>query len=622
MSLLLIAMLGCKDGSADDTSDTGTIPGCDQAEMLDFFADADGDGYGDADSPLGQACEAPSGGTNQSGDCDDADPAVHPDADELCDDVDNDCDGLVDESGEARTWYADDDDDGFGRDVDPLESCESVDGWTLDAGDCDDTDPAIHPHAEEICDGLDNDCDSATSEEDTVSFDPGTGVLEDMTAELQGTDGAPAVVKLEQAGELHFCPGTFFANLELAANLALTAEEGVVLDGGGTGPVLLVEDSGLTVSISDLTVQGGVGASQVGAFQGVGGGVACTGEGSTVTVSGTTVRGNTGTGVAAEGCALSFDGSAIEDNEGSTGGGLLVGSASLTLVDSTVSGNVATDEGGGIALAGSAVASLTGTLITGNTATRGAGLWLGDESNLTCTGDADTSAGSVANGASESGGGAELETVDGVLTSFECDWGTEGGGDDSSPQDVHVLGKGYFMEDDATFVCQNGTCGESVRYGYGSTWSTVQAGGIIGNTIEATGTGSIDSFEIEANLAACSTVDWAVATGSGSAGTWTVVWSNTATTGVNGNNSSGSVDLITSSGTWYALLVHPNGCGDVTYGMDFPIGIDVGLGTVEDYFVADSSGGAQTLRGSEVQLKPGRHDRSMLLYGAATTTAP
>lgn len=65
--------------------------------LLWFFADADGDGFGDPAAGV-EACEAPAGTVDNNGDCDDADAAVNPGAAEVCaDGVDNDCDGEVDE---------------------------------------------------------------------------------------------------------------------------------------------------------------------------------------------------------------------------------------------------------------------------------------------------------------------------------------------------------------------------------------------------------------------------------------------------------------------------------------------------------------------------------------------
>ena len=102
--------------------------------------DTDGDGY-----------------TPNEGDCDDTDPYTYPGANELADGVDNDCDGTADEGTELY------DDDGDGYCESTVDPC--TDG-TLN-GDCDDTDPAINPGVNEICnDNIDNDCDTQQNEED------------------------------------------------------------------------------------------------------------------------------------------------------------------------------------------------------------------------------------------------------------------------------------------------------------------------------------------------------------------------------------------------------------------------------------------------------------------------
>jgi hypothetical protein len=125
------------------------------------IVDNDGDGFG-ADE-----------------DCDDNDAAIHPDADELCDDnsVDEDCDGLINDAddnfpvGEQIEWFLDADADGFGDGaaatlscVDPSTESELV---VEDNTDCDDSDSAINPAAQEICDpdNVDEDCDGLADDE-------------------------------------------------------------------------------------------------------------------------------------------------------------------------------------------------------------------------------------------------------------------------------------------------------------------------------------------------------------------------------------------------------------------------------------------------------------------------
>ena len=86
----------------------------DETGNLTYYADADGDGYGDINTMV-QTCIVPAGYVQIGGDCDDINPMIHPNADEYCNSMDDDCDGTIDNDAiDAPTWYYDIDGDGFG----------------------------------------------------------------------------------------------------------------------------------------------------------------------------------------------------------------------------------------------------------------------------------------------------------------------------------------------------------------------------------------------------------------------------------------------------------------------------------------------------------------------------
>ncbi len=124
-----------------------------------WYLDSDSDGFGDA-SIDSLDCSAPSGYVADKTDCDDSDPAVNPGAMEVCNGMDDDCDGDIDNNAaDATTWYLDSDGDGFGNGSTDSLDCSAPSGYVADNTDCDDSDPAVNPGATEVCNGIDDDCD-------------------------------------------------------------------------------------------------------------------------------------------------------------------------------------------------------------------------------------------------------------------------------------------------------------------------------------------------------------------------------------------------------------------------------------------------------------------------------
>ncbi len=131
-----------------------------------FYQDRDGDGFGNPEVRRMERTR-PEGYVRNDRDCNDRDPFINPEAKEVYDQRDNDCDGETDEGG--TRYFRDVDRDGYGTAANFVISLEPVEGYVTSGDDCDDNNPAISPDAEEEFDSVDNDCDGLVDEGFTES---------------------------------------------------------------------------------------------------------------------------------------------------------------------------------------------------------------------------------------------------------------------------------------------------------------------------------------------------------------------------------------------------------------------------------------------------------------------
>ncbi len=159
-------------GGGDEDCD-GVIDEADAVGVSDWFADSDGDGWGDAAAAT-TGCDPGAGFVDRAGDCDDADPDASPGASERCGGGDEDCDGIVDEADavDALAWHADRDGDTYGDPAAVTRACARPSGLVADSTDCDDARADVNPGALERCAAGDEDCDGLSGDADPSVADP------------------------------------------------------------------------------------------------------------------------------------------------------------------------------------------------------------------------------------------------------------------------------------------------------------------------------------------------------------------------------------------------------------------------------------------------------------------
>ncbi len=144
------------DDNCDSQTDEGFNP-------VTYYYDNDGDNYGNTIFPLTTCDPPPPNFVTTPGDCDDSNINIWPNASEISNCIDDNCNGQIDEGVVATTWYFDNDGDNFGSSP-TIQSCAQPPGYVLNGGDCDDNNNMVWPGQTEISNGIDDNCNGQIDE--------------------------------------------------------------------------------------------------------------------------------------------------------------------------------------------------------------------------------------------------------------------------------------------------------------------------------------------------------------------------------------------------------------------------------------------------------------------------
>ena len=477
---------GTVNPSAPDDDCDGVDDNCndlvdEDAPTSVYFEDTDGDGHGEDGTEI-LACSPPEGYVESNDDCDDDNDQIYPGAEEICNDLDDDCDNEYDE-GVTTTFYRDADKDEFGDARNSVEACEQPAGYVSDDTDCDDRLADVYPGADEYCNDRDDDCDREIDETpvdavlgwfdaDGDGFgdpatedyycDPTTNNLDcDDTDSTEPKVVDPTTGAASGSGDFSDPVDTIQLGIDLASlcvavysgtyseiitfdgkNLDVFSIDGsktTIIDGTDLGDTVVAFENGETpdAKLRGFTITNGTGRYETSSTS-----YACGSE-STCTDTYDTYAGG---GVYVSGADptlsdLVITGNSLPDASTTTsgnntyytasfGGGIALLASNATLTDVWLKNNDA-DQGGGMYLDEYSVIEATRTVAALNTATDGGGANV-DGGSLTLTNTI-----TLFNEASDSGGGVFVSgDLAATNVSITGDDAVSGGG-------VYVYGSGY-----------------------------------------------------------------------------------------------------------------------------------------------------------------------------------
>lgn len=315
-------------------------------------ADVDGDGF---DSTV---------------DCNDTNANTYPGAPELCDEADNDCDGVKDE-GVKLAWFEDQDGDGFGVEETWTDACAApAVSWVNWRGDCDDTNKTVHPGADEegLSDDIDNDCGGSDKNDPHVGLSYASA--DSLMAALYESAHSGIEGTIIWVG-----PGVYIEDSLKINDVTLISTnlaDDTIIDGQyAPAPIMYMNSSVL----DGFTVQNG-GESEIGATIVIQSGPA---EIQNCVVTGNVTNGTTIYAAADE---VIIRKSRIENNDVGYGGGGVTVAGSAKIENSIIADNTAGNYGGGVRLIFGSLEMVNSTLV-GNSADVGGVIYVEADGVLT-----------------------------------------------------------------------------------------------------------------------------------------------------------------------------------------------------------------------------------------------